>query len=70
MRVRFQNAPKRRTCLVCGIPLGFVRRLKKKYFCCEAHEEEYLAELSQIAIERLRAGRQRLEGTRTRRVSA
>jgi hypothetical protein len=50
--------------------LGFFQRLKKKYFCCEAHEEEYMAELSQIAIERLRVGRQRLEGTRTRRVSA
>jgi hypothetical protein len=70
MRVRVQNAPKRRSCLVCGIPLGLIRKLKKSYFCTDAHEEQYLAELSEIAIERLRIGRQRLDGTLIRRVSA
>ena len=70
MCVSVAEAPKGRSCLVCGSPLGILRRMSRKRFCCDEHQEQYLDELKQIAVERLQTARQRLDSTRSRRVTA
>jgi len=42
-------------CLVCQHDLGFFRRLTKNRFCTDQHEEQYMAELKEVALGRLRS---------------
>jgi len=48
------KASKPGTCLVCQCELGFFRRLTKNRFCTDQHEEQYMAELKEVALGRLR----------------
>ena len=42
-------------CLVCRNEVGLVRRLIQSRFCCQKHEQMYLAELEDVAVMRLRS---------------
>jgi hypothetical protein len=44
-------------CLACQKSIGPVRRLSHHRFCCDEHQNEWLDELDEIAIDRLQAGR-------------
>jgi hypothetical protein len=48
------------TCLVCQCNLGFFRRLTKNRFCTDEHEQQYMAELKEVALGRLRSAGFRL----------
>jgi hypothetical protein len=61
MRVRINSPRKHATCLVCGIDVGLFRRLTKKQFCCDGHEQEYLAKLGEIGVTRLHTANPRLD---------
>ena len=39
---------------MCQCELGFFRRLTKNRFCTDQHEEQYMAELKEVALGRLR----------------
>jgi hypothetical protein len=56
-------------CLVCGNEISAFRRLGNHRFCSNKHEQMYLAELEQLAIERLVSAMGRApalnQGTRT-----
>jgi len=47
-------------CLVCECDLGFFRRLSKNRFCTDEHERQYLAELKEVALGRLRSAGSRI----------
>jgi hypothetical protein len=47
-------------CLVCHCDLGFFRRLMKNRFCTGEHEQQYMAELREVALGRLRSAGSRL----------
>jgi hypothetical protein len=47
-------------CLVCQCDLGFLRRLTKSRFCTDEHEQQYMAELKEVALGRLRTAGSRL----------
>lgn len=47
-------------CLVCQSDLGFFRRLNKNRFCTDEHEQQYMAELKEVALGRLRSAGSRL----------
>ena len=66
MRVRVQNRRHARCCPVCGIRLSLIRRLTGRRFCCESHEEQYLAELRELGVQRLINARQDLDGAWSR----
>jgi hypothetical protein len=53
MRLKIQISPQRGHCLVCGERMGFLRRLTGKTFCCDDHEQHYLADLRALAFTRL-----------------
>jgi hypothetical protein len=44
-------------CLACQNELGIFRSLAHRRFCCDEHEQRYLAELQKIAAARLRSAR-------------
>ena len=60
MVVKIEIASKLCTCLVCHCDLGLFRRLTKNRFCSDEHEEQYLAELKEVALARLRIAGSRL----------
>lgn len=70
MHVRVQYSPDGKKCPVCEQSLGLLRKLKKNQFCCEDHQEQYLAELREIAVGRLQTARLRLDSTHACQVSA
>ena len=45
---------------MCQCDLGFFRRLTKNRFCTDQHEEQYMAELKEVALGRLRNAGSRL----------
>jgi hypothetical protein len=47
-------------CLVCQCGLGFFRKLAKNRFCTDEHEQQYMAELKEVALGRLRNAGARL----------
>ena len=60
MRLRIAKPLK---CLVCGRTLGILRRRRSR-FCSNAHEQEYLTQLREVAILRLQNAAARLEAIR------
>jgi hypothetical protein len=55
MRVKIRIGRRRRgKCLVCAKRLSLVQRLMGRRFCCEQHQEQYLAELRALEFTRLR----------------
>ena len=42
-----------KACLVCENEIGMFRKLAHDRFCCDEHERLYLAELAELAIQRL-----------------
>lgn len=53
MRVRIVKL-RRGRCMACGSALGFFRSLTGSAFCCEEHQKQYLLELREAALNRLR----------------
>ena len=47
-------------CLVCQRELGFFRKLAKHRFCTDEHEQQYMAELKEVALGRLQNAGSRL----------
>lgn len=47
-------------CLVCQCGLGFFRKLTNNRFCTDEHEQQYMAELKEVALGRLRNAGARL----------
>jgi hypothetical protein len=45
---------------VCQRELGFFRKLTKHRFCTDKHEQQYMAELKEVALGRLRSAGSRL----------
>ena len=60
MAVQIEQGAKPGECLVCHSDVGFFRRLAKKRFCTDEHEQQYLAELKEVALGRLRSAGSRL----------
>ncbi len=58
--MKSKKAAKPGKCLVCQCDVGFFRRLTHNRFCTDAHEEQYLAELKEVAVGRLRTAGARL----------
>jgi hypothetical protein len=56
-RERDRSTPKapKHACLSCGNKIGMFRRLAEQRFCSHEHEQIYLIELQQLAIERLKS---------------
>ncbi len=53
-RPTYANLPK---CLACQNDLTVFRRVARHRFCCQEHEQMYVAELQKIAVARLRSAR-------------
>lgn len=51
-------------CLACQQRLGVFDKLAKRQFCCDEHEEQYLAKLKDIAVTRLHTAQVRLDANR------
>jgi hypothetical protein len=60
MVVKIEKSSRAGKCLVCQRGLGFFRRLAKNCFCTDEHEQQYLAELKEVALGRLRVAASRL----------
>jgi hypothetical protein len=60
MVVEMEKTSKPGKCLVCQRGLGFFRRLTKQRFCTDEHEKQYLAELKEVALGRLRSAGSKL----------
>ena len=65
MRVKIRTSSKRGRCLVCNADLGFLRKLAKRRFCCDEHEQKYLTDLGDIAVMRLHSAGLRIDATRS-----
>jgi hypothetical protein len=55
MVVKIEKTAKPGKCLVCQRDLGFFRRLTNQRFCTDEHEEQYMAELKEVGLGRLRS---------------
>jgi hypothetical protein len=53
MSLKIQKSPQPGQCIVCGKRLGLFRRLAGNTFCTTEHEEQYLADLRELALTRL-----------------
>ncbi len=51
--MKIQKSPRSGQCIVCGKRLGLFRRLAGNTFCTTEHEDEYLADLRELALTRL-----------------
>lgn len=60
MVVKIAKSSKAGNCLICQRDVGFFRRLAKNRFCTDKHEQQYLADLSKVALGRLRSAGARL----------
>lgn len=60
MVVKIEKKAKPGKCLVCQAGVGFFRRLAHQRFCCDEHQEQYMAELKDVAVGRLRSAGSRL----------
>ena len=60
MVAEIEKTAKPGTCLVCQSDLGLFRRLTKNRFCTDEHEQQYMAELKEVALGRLRNAGSRL----------
>ena len=60
MVVEVEKTANPAACLLCQRDLGFFRRMSKNRFCTEEHEQQYMAELKEIALGRLRSAGSRL----------
>jgi hypothetical protein len=60
MVAEIEKTTKPGMCLVCQRELGFFRKLTKHRFCTDEHEEQYMAELKEVALGRLRNAGSRL----------
>jgi hypothetical protein len=60
MVAEIEKTAKPGTCLVCRRDLGFFRKLTKHRFCSDEHEQQYMAELKEVALGRLRNAGSRL----------
>jgi len=60
MVVEIEKIAKPGKCLVCQRELGFFRKLAKRRFCTDEHEQQYLAELKEVALGRLQSAGSRL----------
>ncbi len=68
MVVKIEKKAKPGKCLVCQAEVGFFRRLAHRRFCCDEHEAQYLAELKDVAVGRLRSAGSRLAARHEARV--
>ena len=55
MVVKIEKTAKPGKCLVCQRDLGFFRRLANHRFCTDEHEQQYMVELREVALGRLRS---------------
>jgi len=53
MNVKSEKSPRGGHCLVCDKGLGLFRRISGNKFCSKQHEEQYLADLRELAVSRL-----------------
>jgi hypothetical protein len=60
MVAEIEKTAKPGTCLVCQSELGFFRKLAKHRFCTDEHEQQYMAELKEVALGRLQNAGSRL----------
>jgi hypothetical protein len=60
MVAEIEKLSKPGACLVCQRELGFFRKLAKRRFCTDEHEEQYMTELKEVALGRLRSAEPRL----------
>jgi hypothetical protein len=60
MVAEIEKTSKPGTCLVCQRDLGFFRKLTKHRFCSDEHEQQYMAELKEVALGRLQSAGSRL----------
>jgi hypothetical protein len=60
MVLEIEKASKPGTCLVCQRDLGFFSRLTNNRFCTVEHEQQYMDELKEVALTRLRTAGSRL----------
>jgi hypothetical protein len=60
MVAEIEKTAKPGACLVCQRELGFFRKLTKHRFCTDEHEHQYMAELKEVALGRLRNAGSRL----------
>src|SRR6266849_10814993 len=60
MVAEIEKTAKPGTCLVCQCDLGFFRKLTKHRFCIDQHEQQYMAELKEVALGRLQSAGSRL----------
>ena len=60
MVVELAKTAKPGACLVCRQDVGFFRRLTKNRFCSEQHEQQYMAQLKEVALGRLQTAGSRL----------
>lgn len=60
MSVKIEKNAKPGKCLVCQREVGFFRRLTHNRFCTVEHEQQYMAELKEVALGRLRSAGSRL----------
>ena len=51
--MKSEKSPRGGHCLVCGKGLGLFRRISRNNFCSKEHEEQYLADLRELAVNRL-----------------
>ena len=68
MVVKIEKNAKAGKCLVCHGDLGFFRRLTHNRFCTDEHEAQYMAELKEVAVGRLRTAGSRLASRDAARV--
>jgi hypothetical protein len=60
MVAEIEKIAKPGACLVCQRELGFFRKLAKHRFCTDEHEQQYMAELKEVALGRLQSAGPRL----------